>query len=85
MGLVYLTLAHIVIATHLDDTSKRLLLLGGFLATLMDLMLPWGLRYLSPSLVFLFPIAWIAEWIFYGAYLAIPLYDMWIRAPEEDE
>jgi hypothetical protein len=84
MGLIYLTLAHIVIATRLQSGTKMLLIIGGFLATVCDLTAPWLIRYGSESFVYLMILAWLFEWIFYLSYIAIPLYDMWIKAPEPD-
>lgn len=79
MGLVYLTLAHIVVATRLSDGMKRVLIIGGFIATTLDLLLPWGIRYGSVALAPLMPLAWVLEWVFYLSYILIPLYDMWIK------
>ncbi len=77
MGIIYLTLAHILIATKIKQRMKYILLVGGFVATLLDLLAPWGIRYISPLFIPLLIVGWIGEWLFYLSYIIIPLRDMW--------
>lgn len=85
MGLIYITLAHIVLATRIPRGMKLVLITGGFLVTGLDLMMPWVIRYGFAGLAPLLPAAWVGEWIFYLSYVVIPLYDMWLKAPDPDE
>ncbi len=84
MGVVYLTLAHILIATRLSERTKYTLIVGGFIATLLDLILPWAIRYGFGSGAYVLMLAWIGEWVFYLSYIVIPIYDMWIKAPHSE-
>ncbi len=85
MGIIYLTLAHIVLATGLKAITKRYLVSLGFIFILMDLILPWLIRYGNQQWAFAFPVAWIGQWAVYLCYIFIPLYEMWLKAPEPEE
>ncbi len=81
MGLVYLTLAHILIATRTTTKTRGVLIWLGFIATAGDILLPWGVRYLSPHLAFAFAPIWLGEWVAYGGMILVPLYDIWWKKP----
>ena len=79
MGIIYLTLAHLFIAT---DTSRRFrmtVVVSGFVATLMDLLVPWAVRYWSGHFSALLLGAWILEWLAYMTMVMVSLYDLWWR------
>lgn len=82
MGLLYLTLAHIVLGTRLAERMKLFLIILGFVATGLDLALPWLIRYAGAPWAALLPVAWVGEWIAYGSYILIPAYDMWLKKAE---
>lgn len=85
MGLIYLTLAHILIACRMTPFWKKLLIVMGFLATAVDLIGPWLIRYVSQDFAALLLSGWIWMWLIYLTYLVIPLLDMWfIPAPPEE-
>lgn len=77
MGLIYLTLAHIIVATRIAIKTQQFFIIVGFVVTALDILLPWGVRYLSPLFAVLFIPTWIGEWIVYLGFIVIPLYDMW--------
>jgi hypothetical protein len=79
MGIIYLTLAHLFIATETSRRLKKTLIAAGFLSTLLDLLLPWAVRYLSSCFAPVLIAAWIGEWVSYMAMIAISLYDLWLR------
>lgn len=89
MGLLYLTLAHLFVATEISRRLKRAVLLGGFLFTLLDLLLPWAVRYLSSGFASALVAAWAGEWVTYMTMVISALFDLWVRpapklvAPDE--
>lgn len=85
MGIIYLTLAHILIACRIRPFWKKLLIYMGFLVTAIDLIGPWLIRYVSKDFAALLLGGWIWMWVIYLSYLVIPLIDMWlIPSPPED-
>lgn len=84
MGIIYLTLAHILIATHAKQRLKYFLLIGGFVSTILGLLAPWGIRYISPLMIPLLILGWVGEWLFYLCFIVIPLRDMWGKNPDPD-
>ena len=85
MGVIYLTLAHILIATRLGQSWKLLLVTGGFLVTLLDLISPWLIRYVDPTWAAVLLLSWLGMWVIYAAYVVIPLVDMWLIPPSTEE
>lgn len=77
MGIVFLILAHLLIATSTPPSVKYILIASGFIGSLMDIAGPWLIRYLSPVFAILQLLAWFLQWIGYGGMIIIPLYDMW--------
>jgi hypothetical protein len=47
MAIIYLTLAHLFVATDLSSCAKKTVIVVGFLSTFLDLVLPWLIRYVS--------------------------------------
>jgi len=84
MGLVYLVLAHLFIATPLRPEIKRGFLLLTCAGLFGDLLSPWLIRYVSGMLAPAAILSWLAEWIGFGAFVAVPLVEMW-RPPGRDE
>lgn len=77
MGIIYLTLAHLFLATDRSRRFKMIVVVSGFLATLMDLLLPWAVRYGSENFAGLLLGAWILEWFAYMTMIMVSLYDLW--------
>jgi hypothetical protein len=79
MGVVYLTLAHILVATEISASLKKILILGGFFAIGLDLVTPWLVRYVSGGFSALLLVSWVGEWVFFVLAGYFPFYDMWFR------
>lgn len=77
MGLVYLVLAHLFVATAASPVLKRRLIALAFGGLVGDLASPWLIRYGSSAFAPLLLVSWLAEWVGFGAFLALPLKDMW--------
>jgi hypothetical protein len=85
MGLIYLTLAHLFVATGISKGLKMSIVVGAFVFTLLDLILPWGVRYVSAGMAPVLMAAWVGEWATYVGMVLISFYDLWIRPrPDED-
>lgn len=86
MSIIYLTLAHLFVATDLSRGIKRTVVVIGFFCTFLDLILPWAIRYLSGGFSLFLLIAWIGEWVSYMGMILYSLYDLWLKpAPEESD
>jgi hypothetical protein len=84
MGLVYLVLAHLFIATTAPLVLKYTLLVVAFGGLFADLIAPWLIRYVSAGFVYLQLMAWPAEWIGLGAFVVVPIREMWFTNGLED-
>lgn len=86
MAIIYLTLAHLFVATETPRRLKLGLVAAGFVFTFLDLLLPWGIRYGSESLAPVLLLSWIGEWAAYMGMILISFYDLWLRrSPPEGE
>ena len=85
MGVVYLILAHLVIATRAPAWVKRWSIVLGFAGLTGDVLGLWLVRYVSPLFAWAELAAWIAEWMALLAYVIFPLWDMWILGPVSKE
>jgi magnesium-transporting ATPase (P-type) len=79
MGVIYLTLAHLFLATEVSRRMKMSLVIVGFICTFLDLLLPWAVRYLSSRFAPVLLAAWVGEWVSYMAMILLSLYDLWMR------
>ena len=77
MGVSFLILAHLFIATSLGPRAKWFFIGLAFFSSLGDITGPWFIRYLSPAFALLQLASWLAMWLGYGALILIPLYEMW--------
>ena len=77
MGLVYLVMAHLFIATSIQAAAKRVFVLLGFAGLVGDLLSPWLIRYVSSSFAYALLLSWVAEWIGFAAFIAVPIAEMW--------
>ena len=77
MGVVYLVLAHLFIATALRPALKQQLILVAFAGLAGDLVAPWCICYVSGAFAYLQVAAWLAEWVGFGAFICVPIIEMW--------
>ncbi|MFQ5668730.1 MAG: hypothetical protein ACE5I7_20195 [Candidatus Binatia bacterium] len=77
MGLVYLVLAHLFIATTVSPVLKQWLIVLAFGGLVGDLASPWLICYGSSAFAHLLLVSWLAEWVGFGAFVAVPVRDMW--------
>ncbi len=84
MGVVYLVLAHLFVASTLDAFWKRFFLILGMVGLALDLIMPWLIRYASAAFSWGLLFAWIAEWLGFGAYIVVPIGEMWFASPRRD-
>ncbi|MBP1684815.1 MAG: conserved rane protein of unknown function [Deltaproteobacteria bacterium] len=77
MGVVYLVLAHLFLATGVSASVKRSVIVAAFAGLASDMVSPWLIRYVAGELAYLQIAAWIAEWIGFGGMVGVPLVEMW--------
>lgn len=80
MGIVYLILAHLVIATSAPDVVKRGAIVLAFVGLAGDLVGPWLIRFVSPVFAWAQVSCWLAEWVGFAAFIFYPIREMWFRA-----
>lgn len=85
MGTVYLILAHLFVATDTPVWLRWAALVGTLMAALLDLALPWLVRYGSAGFAWLSLAAWVGQWVGYGVLVLAPLIDMWRPRPPVDD
>ena len=79
MGIVYLVLAHLFLATGLSSGMKRGVIVLAFLGLGGDLVSPWLIRYVAAGFAYLQLASWLAEWTGFGAFVSVPIVEMWFR------
>lgn len=77
IGIAFLTLAHIFIATGLTPRVKWSVIGLAFVSSQADIVGPWLIRYGSPAFALVQLFAWLGMWVAYGALILLPLYEMW--------
>jgi hypothetical protein len=77
MGVVFLILGHLLLATGLSQRWKTGLLLGAFAGSCGDLLGTWLIRYVWVGFALLQLLSWLALWIGYGGMLVAALWEMW--------
>ena len=77
MGVVYLVLAHLFIATTVAPHWKRVFIVLAFVSLAADLILPWLIRYVAGAFAYLQLLSWMGEWIGFGAFVVAPIAEMW--------
>ncbi len=85
MGVSFLVLAHLFIATSLGPRAKWSFIGLAFFSSQADLAGTWLIRYLSPAFALLHLVSWLAMWLGYGALILIPLYEMWGKGWRQSE
>jgi hypothetical protein len=78
MGVVYLVLAHLFVATPLRPVLKQWFIVLAFAGLATDLLAPWLVRYVSGGFAYLQLGAWLAEWVGLGAFVVVPFGEMWL-------
>jgi len=84
MAIVYLVLAHLFIATTVAPGPKLAALVLGFGGLAGDLLAPWLIRYVAGAFAYAQLLAWFAEWIGFGAFVVVPLMEMWWRQAADE-
>jgi hypothetical protein len=77
MGVVFLIMGHLLLATDISQRWKEGLLLGAFAGSCGDLMGTWLIRYVSAGFALLQLLSWLAFWIGYGGILVATVWEMW--------
>ncbi|MFQ5684701.1 MAG: hypothetical protein ACE5HC_15710 [Candidatus Binatia bacterium] len=77
MGVIFLILAHLLLATSIRPWVKAAFILLAFLGSLTDVAGYWLIRYVSPGFALLHLAAWMAIWVGYGGMILAPLWEMW--------
>ena len=85
MGVIYLTLAHLFIATEFRRGFKIFVVILGFLSAFLDLLLPWAIRYGSSAFAPVLLRAWVGDWGGFMAMILASFYDLWIRPKRRGE
>lgn len=77
MGIVYLVLAHLLIATRAADGVKRTAITAGFAGLAGDLIGVWLIRYVAAGFAYLQVVWWACEWGAFAAFVYYPIREMW--------
>ena len=77
MGVIFLILAHLLVATSIRPWLKAMFILMTFLGSVLDVAGYWLIRYVSPGFALLQLAAWAAMWVGYGGMTVAPLWEMW--------
>jgi hypothetical protein len=85
MGIVYLVLAHLYLATGTSQWAKRAGIVVAFVGLTGDLIGVWLIRYVSAAFAYPQVAFWLAEWIGFAAFVYCPMRDMWLRHELEDD
>jgi len=79
MGVVYLVLAHLVLATSASELVKRTAIVLALVGLVGDLVGVWLIRYVSGAFAWAQLLFWIAEWLGFSAFFYYPMREMWFR------
>jgi hypothetical protein len=77
MGVIFVILAHLLVATRLASAVKTALIGLAFAGSLGDVASYWLIRYLSPLFALLQLLSWVGMWLGYGGMIVVALWDMW--------
>ena len=77
MGVVYLVLAHLMLATSASDLVKRAAIVLAFVGLAGDLVGVWLIRYVSGAFAWTQVLFWIAEWVGFSVFFYYPVREMW--------
>ncbi len=82
--IVIFILSRIMAMTHAREGLKITVYSGSFSGILLNLASPWLIRYVCPHFVIVSILSSILLIFSFGAYLFIPLYEMWFRKEHND-
>jgi hypothetical protein len=85
MGIIFMTLAHLFVATTPSLRFRLTVIIAAFVCTFLDLILPAAIRYGSPAFAPLLVVAWSGEWLTYMAMILVSLLDIWIIVPRLED
>ena len=85
MGVVYLALAHLIIATTAPAAVKKWSVILGFGGLVADVIGVWLIRYVSSLFAYAQVSAWVAQWVSFATLVYYPLRDMWFLEADDDE
>jgi hypothetical protein len=77
MGVLFLILAHLALATDTSTRLKASLIVLACAGSLGDVASYWLIRYVSPVFALLQLLSWLGMWVGYGGMLVVALWDMW--------
>jgi hypothetical protein len=77
IGVVFLILAHLLIATAISTRLKTGLIVLACAGSLGDIASYWLICYVSPAFAVLQLLSWIEMWVGYGGMIVAALWDMW--------
>jgi hypothetical protein len=83
MGMVYLVLAHLFLATTAPPALKRAGIVVAFAGVAGDLIGVWLVRYASAAFGWLLVGSWLCEWAGFGLFFYYPMREMWFRHGRE--
>jgi hypothetical protein len=79
MGLVYLVMAHLMVATSASEAVKRVVIILALAGLVGDILGVWLIRYVSGGFAYAQVLSWIAEWAGFSAFVFYPIREMWFR------
>jgi hypothetical protein len=77
MGVVYLVLAHLFLATGASDALKRAGVGIGAAGLLGDVAGVWLVRYVAAGFAWLQLGSWCCEWLGFATFVGFALHEMW--------
>ena len=83
MGIVYLVLAHLFLATSAPERSKQAVVVVAFVGLAGDLVGVWLVRYVAAGFAYPMVACWALEWLGFTAFVYYPVREMWFRGGAE--
>lgn len=77
--IIIFILSRIMAMTHTREGLKIIIYSISFLGVILNLVSPWVIRYAWPSFAFVFLTSHVLLIFSFGAYVFIPMYEMWFR------
>jgi len=84
VGVVYLVLAHLFLATSVSEWVKRAGIVVAFAGLAGDMIGIWLIRYVSALFAYTQVLFWGFEWAGFAALVFYPLREMWFRQGSDD-
>lgn len=77
MAVVYLVLAHLLLATDAPERTKRAVIVLSFAGLAGDIIAVWLIRYVCAAFAYVQLGSWGAQWVGHAAFVYYPMRDMW--------